>query len=90
MAHAYAGVAIIPDEEDHLCNFADKDTLRTRPDGTPWRGSREKDPSFIQCFVDCLTDDGGIVFDWSASTGNVSVTATSDFVYTFRISNVGF
>ncbi len=89
MAHAYAGVTIVPDEEDSLSNFAVKETLRYRPDGTPWRGSREKDPSFIQCFVDCLTDEGGIVFDWSASTGNVFVNSLLEFIYTFCISNVG-
>ncbi|KAG0614198.1 hypothetical protein M758_6G158200 [Ceratodon purpureus] len=65
----YAGVNIVPDEQDDLCNFTDKISQLLRPDGTPWRGSREKDPSFIQSFVDLLTDEGDIVFDWSASTG---------------------
>ncbi|KAG0632178.1 hypothetical protein M758_1G310400 [Ceratodon purpureus] len=65
----YAGVNIVPDEQDDLCNFTDDMSQLLRPDGTPWRGSREKDPSFIQSFVDLLTDEGDIVFDWSASTG---------------------
>ena len=69
VAQAYVGVPILPDEQDHVRNFATKDSIRRREDGTPWRGSREKDPSFIQCFVDCLTDEGGIVFDWSPSSG---------------------
>lgn len=72
VAQAYAGVAIIPDEDDMVSNFADEGSITYRTDGKPWRGSREKDPSFVQCFVDCLTDDGGIVFDFSASTGNTS------------------
>lgn len=72
VAQAYAGVAIVPDDEDMVSNFADKESITYRTDGKPWRGSREKDPSFVQCFVDCLTDEAGIVFDWSASTGNTS------------------
>ncbi|KAG0605740.1 hypothetical protein M758_9G084500 [Ceratodon purpureus] len=65
----YAGVNIVPDEQDDLCNFTDHKSQLLRPDGTPWRGSREKDPSFVQSFVDLLTDEGDIVFDWSANTG---------------------
>src|SRR4051794_29270591 len=80
----------MPHKQDHVCNFADIETLRYRPNGKPWRGSREKDPSFIRCFVDCLIDEGGIVFDWSANTGNTSINPTYQWVYSTIISNVGF
>lgn len=72
LTEEYAGVKIVPDDADDLYNFTDLASQLKRPNGQPWRGCREKDPSFIQCFVDCLTDEGGIVMDWSASTGSYS------------------
>ena len=77
----YAGVRIVPDEQDDLYNFTDVNSQLKRPNGVPWRGCREKDPSFIQCFVESLTDEGGIVMDWSASTGFVSNPSSIFFFF---------
>ena len=81
VAKEYAGVPILPDEEDHVFNFASNDSIRKKEDGTPWRGSREKDTSFIQCFIDSLTDERGIVFDWSPSTGSLALPFVNPYYF---------
>lgn len=72
---------ILPEERDDLTNFTTHESQLLRPSGLPWRGSREKDPSFIQCFIECLTDERDIVCDWSPSTGCMS----SQSVVIFKI-----
>jgi len=36
----------------------------------PWRGPREKAPSFMQMLVEALCQPGDVVVDCTASTGN--------------------
>ena len=60
---------IIPEERDDLTNFTTTESQLIRPSVLTWRGSREKDPSFVQCFIECLTDKYDIVYDWNPSTG---------------------
>ena len=54
--------------DDVLHNLVTKETQMMR--GTiPWRGSREKDPLFLQMLIEATTSPGDIVMDCSASNG---------------------
>lgn len=68
VAQAYAGVATL-DEQDQACILAELEMIRYWPNVKLWHNSRGKDPSFIQCFVDCSIEKKGIVFNQSASIG---------------------
>ena len=82
---------ILPEERDDLTNFTTTESQRLRLSGLPWRGSREKDPSFVQCFIEYLTDERDIVCDWSPSTGFQSLpssftTVETEFHYLISVS----
>jgi hypothetical protein len=49
----------------------------------PWRRTREKDPLFLQIFIESTTAVGDIVLDCTASTGMNSI------VY-FSLQSCGF
>jgi hypothetical protein len=60
------------DNDNLLINPVTKDTQLMR--GTiPWRGAREKDPLFLQMFIESTTLVGDIVLDCTASTGMNSI-----------------
>ena len=79
---------ILPEEHDDLTNFTTTESQLLRPSGFPWRGSRGKDPSFVQCFIECLTDERDIVCDWSPSTCFQSLPLS--FTTAFWISRSNF
>jgi hypothetical protein len=57
------------EEDDLLHNFTcAKSQLMNG--NIPWRGAREKDPKFVQIFLEASTIPGDIVFDYNASTGS--------------------
>lgn len=85
----FVQMEILPEERDDLTNFTTTESQLLRPTGLPWRGSREKDPSFVQCFIECLTDERDIVCDWSPSTGSQSLHSsftTAKIEFHFLIS----
>ena len=65
-------------EDDWLCNFTTEKNQLMRPDGVPWRGAREKDPRFMQIWIESLTSEGDVVVDFSASTGRLAFIAIPD------------
>ncbi len=60
--------------DDILMNFTTKGDLEMN--GTkPWRGARQKDPRFFQLLIEATTDEGDVVFDVTASTGEFKKNA---------------
>jgi hypothetical protein len=57
------------ENDDLLINLVTKDTQLMRG-AIPWRGAREKDPLFLQMFIETTTAVSDIVLDCTASTGN--------------------
>ena len=55
------------DNDDLLINLVIKDT-QLMQGATPWRGAREKDPFFLQMFIESTMLVGDIVLDYIAST----------------------
>jgi hypothetical protein len=53
--------------DDILQNFTISETLSMNK-GIPWRGAREKDPRFMQMFIEALSIPGDVVVDCTAST----------------------
>lgn len=56
--------------DDVLHNFVTKDSQLIRGE-IPWRGAREKDPTFMQMLIEATTSVGDIVLDCTASTGMI-------------------
>jgi hypothetical protein len=55
-------------EEGILHNFAlEKNQLKNGD--KPWKGGREKDPSFVQNFIISFNKPGDVVLDYNASIG---------------------
>lgn len=54
--------------EGLLHNFTNT-TSQLMRDGSPWRGSREKDPLFLQVLIESFSKPNDIVLDCTASTG---------------------
>jgi hypothetical protein len=56
--------------DDLLINYTTEDSmLMNDMDRMPWRGAREKDARFIQFIIEGTTDEGDLVLDCTASTG---------------------
>ena len=56
--------------DDLLMNYTTEDTMKMNDmDRMAWRGAREKDARFIQFIIEGTTDEGDIVLDCTASTG---------------------
>jgi hypothetical protein len=62
----FVGIDVAVD--DILFNLVTKDTQLMRGN-TPWRGSRKKDPVFLQLLIESTTQVRDIVLDCTASTG---------------------
>jgi len=53
-----------------LINYTTEDTmLVNEATSIPWRGGREKDPRFLQFLIEGTTEEGNVVFDCTAATG---------------------
>jgi hypothetical protein len=57
------------ENDDLLINLVTEDTQLMRG-AIPWRRAREKDPLFLQMFIESTTAVGDIVLDCTASTSN--------------------
>ena len=56
--------------DDLLINYTTEDSmLIDAKDKRSWRGAREKDARFLQHIIEGTTDEGDVVFDCTASTG---------------------
>jgi hypothetical protein len=53
---------------DAIVNFRMKETQALNK-GIPWRGPKEKDPTFLSSLILSATDQGDVVVDLSAATG---------------------
>ena len=56
--------------DDLLINYTTEDSMMMCDmDQLPWRGAREKDARFIQFIIEGTTNEGDVVLDCTASTG---------------------
>ena len=55
-------------KQDAIVNFTVAETLTVNADG-PWRGPKEKDPTFFSSLILSATDEENIVVDIAAATG---------------------
>lgn len=56
--------------DDMIINYTVEETmLMNEFTSLPWRGAREKDPMFMRHIIEGTTEDGDVVFDCTASTG---------------------
>ena len=56
--------------DDLLMNYTTEDTMKMNDmDRMAWCSAREKDARFIQFIIESTTDEGDIVLDCTASTG---------------------
>jgi len=56
--------------DDMIINYTTKETmLMNEFSNLPWRGAREKDPMLMHHIIEGTTEDGDVVFDCIASTG---------------------
>jgi len=57
---------------DMLMNYTTEDTmLINEATSIPWQGGREKNSRFIQFLIEGTTEEGDVVFDYTASTGEL-------------------
>lgn len=56
----------------------------------PWRGAKEKHPDFLQSIIESLTDEGDIVFDWTASIGMNFTLRLPYYVIILKIMHLHF
>jgi len=67
-----------------LMNYTTKDTmLINEATSILWQGGREKDPRFMQFLIEGTIDEGDVVFDYTASTGEFGIwSLCSSFFHT--------
>lgn len=76
-------------KDDILQNFVPKEELSMNG-GIPWRGPRERSKHFMQMVVEAVTDQGDVVADCTAATGNIcfKFVILHFFETTVEVSNV--
>lgn len=58
--------------DDILINYTTEETmLMNELTSLPWRGAREKDARFYQFIIEGTTEEGDLVLDCTASTGEL-------------------
>ncbi len=68
--------------DDLLMNYTTEDSmLMNDMDRMPWRGAREKDARLLRHIIEGTTDEGDVVMDCTASTGEFGVNMCIFHVY---------